>query len=171
MSKVRPDPIAVAVDNWRQAGWGSAAAGMALVTSVMRVQQLLVTQIDERLRPYGLSFARFEILRLLAFSRHAALPMGTVGRRLQVHPASVTSAVDRLERDELVLRTRSVNDGRRVMVALTPVGRSLVERATVDLNSYFESIGMSDEQIEGVVEALRDLRHSAGDIDAGESVL
>lgn len=171
MSEVRPDPIAVAVDNWRRAGWGASAAGMALVTSVMRVQQLLVTQIDERLRPFGLSFARFEILRLLAFSRHAALPMGIVGRRLQVHPASVTSAVDRLERDELVVRTRSESDGRRVMVALTPVGRSLVERATVDLNNYFESIGMSDDQLEGVVEALRNLRHSAGDIDVGESVL
>jgi len=38
----RPDPIELALTNWRRAGWGAAASGMAAVTSVMRVQQQML---------------------------------------------------------------------------------------------------------------------------------
>ena len=57
-----------------------------------------------RSRPYGLTFARFEALALLSFSRRGALPLGKIGDRLQVHPTSVTNTVNRLERDGLVRR-------------------------------------------------------------------
>ena len=41
---------------------------------------------------------------LLLFSRRGSLPMARIGERLQVHPASVTNAVDRLEAQGLVRR-------------------------------------------------------------------
>ena len=56
-----------------------------------------MARIDAVLRPHDLTFARFEVLRLLAFTRSGGLPMGRLGALLQVHPASVTSAVRRLE--------------------------------------------------------------------------
>ncbi|MEY4171474.1 MAG: hypothetical protein RLZ94_2547, partial [Actinomycetota bacterium] len=99
------DPIALAEAHWVDHGWGEAAPGMRLVTTLTRVQQLLHQRIDELLRP-DLTFARYEILMLLVFSRRGALPMSVIGSRLQVHAASVTSAVDRLERDGYVARER-----------------------------------------------------------------
>ena len=60
---------------------------MAAVTSVMRVQQLLLSRVEDILKPYGLTFAAYEALRLLAFSRRGSLPMGKMGERLMVHPA------------------------------------------------------------------------------------
>lgn len=168
MTGQRRDPIQSAVDNWRASGWGDAASGMALVTSIMRAQQLLSAEVEGQLRPHGLSFARFELLRLLAFSRKGALPMGVVGRRLQVHPASVTSAVDRLERDGHVSRRRSTADGRMVLVAIEKSGRSVVDAATQDLNDVFRSIPLMPAEVESVYEALRALRASAGDFDLGD---
>ena len=91
------DPIELARANWVRHGWDDAADGMALVTSVMRVQQVFLARIEAILRPYGLTFARYEVLRLLAFTRRGAMPVGKIGERLQVHPASVTNAVQRLE--------------------------------------------------------------------------
>ncbi|MPV88512.1 MarR family transcriptional regulator, partial [Georgenia ruanii] len=85
---------------------------MAAVTSVMRAQQLMLARIDQALRPHGLSFARYEMLRLLAFTREGRLPMASATARLQVHPASVTNTVDRLERDGLVRREPHPRDGR-----------------------------------------------------------
>ena len=90
------DPIAEAARQWRAAGWDGEADGMAFVTSVVRAQQILLARIDECLTPFGLTFARFEVLMLLSFSP-GRLPLGKIGARLQVHPASVTNAVDRLE--------------------------------------------------------------------------
>ena len=70
---------------------------MRAVTSLMRVHQLVLTELDELLRPLGLTFARYEVLVLLSFSRRGALPLGKIGERLQVHATSVTPLVKRLE--------------------------------------------------------------------------
>ncbi len=124
------DPIAEAQRQWEAHGWDDAAPGMAMVTSVMRVQQVLIGHVDRALRDLGLTFARYEVLMLLLFSRKGALPMGKVGARLQVHPASVTNVVDRLEADGLVRRVPHPSDGRTTLAEITPAGRALARRAT-----------------------------------------
>src|SRR3982750_4709145 len=70
---------------------------MVAVTSVMRAHQILLARVENALRPYDLSFARYELLRLLAFSRNGALPITKASDRLQVHVTSVTHAIRRLE--------------------------------------------------------------------------
>src|SRR5215472_8992802 len=90
------DPIAEAHRQW-SARWPEHAEHMAAVTSVMRVQQLLLALVEDILKPYGLTFAAFETLRLLAFTRTGSLPMGKMGLRLMVHPAAVTNAIRKLE--------------------------------------------------------------------------
>lgn len=136
------DPIALAEAHWVDHGWGEAAPGMRLVTTLTRVQQLLHQRIDELLRP-DLTFARYEILMLLVFSRRGALPMSVIGSRLQVHAASVTSAVDRLERDGYVARERGEGDRRQVLARITPAGRRRARAATEILNQeVFEDVGL-----------------------------
>jgi DNA-binding MarR family transcriptional regulator len=158
------DPVEEARRQWVEHGWAPAADGMAAVTSIMRAQQILLARTDEALRPLGLTFARYEVLMLLLFSRRKALPMKTVGSRLQVHPTSVTNAVSRLEQDGLVARGPHPRDGRAVLVTLTPKGRRLAERATSLLNaSVFADPGVSGRRVETLVRVLRDLRQRSGD--------
>lgn len=153
------DPIDEAVRNWRAAGWDDSADGMALVTSIMRVHQLLLARVDEVLGPLGLTFARFEVLMLLRFSRSGRLPLGKIGRRLQVHPASVTNAIDRLEARGLVTRNEHPTDRRTTLAAITPAGRELVDTAVTALNEQvFSTIAAPD-----VVRALGMLRRDSGD--------
>lgn len=157
------DPIREAQRQWIAHGWEAAADGMALVTSLVRVHQLVMERIDAALRPHDLSFARYEVLRLLAFTQGSQLPMAKLGSRLQVHPASVTSAVARLEKQGLVRRTRSAEDGRVVLAAITGEGRVAVEAATVALNTeVFEKPGIED--VRDLTTLLSQLRASAGDL-------
>ncbi len=91
MTAVQPlpfDPIARAADLWEERI--GPAGVMGAVTSVMRVQQILQSAVDTALRPHGLTFARYEALVLLFFSRRGSLPMRVMGQRLQLHPTSVT---------------------------------------------------------------------------------
>lgn len=163
---VQQDPIELARQNWIAAGWNDAADGMALVTSIMRVHQLFLAQIEALLRPVGLTFARFEVLRLLAFTRHGELPVGKIGERLQVHPASVTNAVQRLEEAGLVERRTNPNDGRSVLAAITPAGRSSVERCTRLLNDdVFATLPIPPRSAHEMLVGLRELRRRAGDFD------
>jgi DNA-binding MarR family transcriptional regulator len=157
------DPIAEARRQWVAHGWEEAAAGMAAVTTITRVQQILAGRVEEGLAHLGLSFARFEILRLLGFSRSGRLPMGKISDRLQVHPASVTSAVKRLEREGLIERVTDEDDNRVVLAALLPKGRDLLGPATHAVNRVFESIGLADRDLDALVAMLNHIRDCAGD--------
>lgn len=158
------DPIAEAHAQWVAHGWDEAADGMALMTSVVRVQQLVHERVEAALRPHGLTFARYEILRLLAFSRRRSMPMSRLGSLLQVHATSVTSAVDRLERQGLVERLRRESDRRVVLASLTAAGEELVELATADLNEeVFTSPGLPPGQVRAATQLLASLRAAHGD--------
>ena len=156
------DPIDEAARQWGKR-W-SAVDQMHAVTSLMRVQQLVLAQLDEILRPHGLTFARYEALVLLVFSRNGALPLGKMGERLQVHPTSITSIIDRLEKAGLVVRRRHPEDGRAVLAEITPAGRDLVEAATKDLVAADFALGALDpDQLRQVSAVLRPVRQAAGD--------
>jgi DNA-binding MarR family transcriptional regulator len=165
MSRRLPfDPVAEARRQWVEHGWVGAADGMAAVTSLMRAQQIVSARVEDALRPFGLTFARYEVLMLLLFSRRGALPMARIGDRLQVHPASVTNAVDRLEGQGFVRRTPHPTDRRTTLVELTDDGRAAAAKATDEHNaSVFAEPGLDAEDVERLVGVLEQLRRGAGD--------
>ena len=158
------DPIAEAHRQWVAHDWAAAAPGMAAITSIMRVHQIFIARVDEVLRPFGLTFARYETLMLLRFSRRGSLPLGKLGERLQVHAASVTNAVDRLEADGLVRRVPNPDDGRGTLAEITPKGKALVLRATRQLNKrVFVSVGLGEAKLVELFQLLANVRRGAGD--------
>ena len=161
---LRSDPIEEAHRQWTDHGWATAADGMAAVTSLVRAQQILMQRIDSVLRPLNLTFARYEILMLLSFTKAGALPMTKMGSLLQVHPTSVTSAVDRLEAQEFVKRVPHATDRRAILASITDSGRAMAETATTALNGQvFENVGITVNQVDQLRGVLRSLRANAGD--------
>ncbi len=162
--RLAADPIAEAHRQWVAHGWESAADGMAAITSLMRAHQIFLARVETVLRPFEVSFARYEVLMLLHFSKRGSLPMRTIGSRLQVHQTSVTNAVDRLEAASLVKRLPHPTDRRATLVELTRTGRVLAEKATAALNEeVFTDTGLSPRAVNDVVKTLGQLRRSAGD--------
>ncbi len=156
------DPIDEAARQWGLR-W-DAVDQMHAVTSLMRVQQLLLAELDDLLRPHGLTFARYEALVLLTFSRAGSLPLGKMGERLQVHPTSVTSIVNRLESAGHVVRRRHPRDGRAVLAEITADGRAVVEAATADLvASRFALSTVPADDLQAISALLRPVRKAAGD--------
>ena len=163
-SPLDSDPIALATDNWTAAGWGDVAEGMALVTSIMRVQQLLLGRVETTLRPFELTFARFEVLMLLTFSSRGELPVGKIGERLQVHPASVTNAVQRLAAAGLAKRSTNPVDGRSVLAVITPQGRRVALEAAAALNEQvFADVGLDPADHATTLQVLASWRQAFGD--------
>lgn len=155
------DPIAEATRQWRARGLAHADE-MAAATSIMRAQQLVGRSIDRALRPFGLTFARYEVLMLLTFSRTGSLPMTKVGDRLMVHPTGVTKLVDRLETDGLVERAPHPDDRRSVLASITPDGIALARRATDAITAI--RFGIEMDHPADLTAKLTDFRTSAGDV-------
>jgi DNA-binding MarR family transcriptional regulator len=158
------DPIIEARRRWAAHGWDDAADGMAAITSIVRGQQLFMARIDAVLRPLELTFARYEVLMLLLFSRRGSLPLNKIGARLQVHPTSVTNAVDRLERQDLIKRVPHASDRRTTLAEILPSGKDLAMRATRALNEeVFSQPGMSAADLEALIAVMQRFRQAAGD--------
>ena len=158
------DPILRAAEIWDERI--GPARTMAAVTSVMRVQQILLSAVDGALRPHGLTFARYEALVLLTFARNGRLPMRTMGERLQLHPTSVTNIVDRLQGDGLVRRMPHPTDRRATLVEITEAGAALREKATDSVTAIdFGLVGLEPEQKSQLTELLGQVRRAAGDFN------
>jgi DNA-binding MarR family transcriptional regulator len=163
------DPIAEAHRQW-STRWPAHADHMAAVTSVMRVQQILLARIEDTLQPYGLTFAAYEALQLLAFTRSGSMPMGKLGERLMVHPASVTNAIRKLEQRGFVQRHMSPDDRRVVLATITQQGRTIAHNATKLLNqANFGLQALSRDETADLATMLRNVRIGVGDIPASAS--
>lgn len=163
-SPVPFDPIDETRRQWVAHGWEGAAGNMVAVSLIMRAQQILLARAEAVLKPLGLSFSRFGFLRLLRFSKTGRLPMATASARLQVQPTTLASAVERLLKDGLVERQAHPTDGRSVLVALTPNGANVVDRATELLNEgLFGDLGLSAESVDQLNVILTEFRRAAGD--------
>src|SRR4051812_11676592 len=157
------DPIERAGEYW-ESRFGPASA-MRAATSVFRVQQILLARFDEVLRPLELTFARYEVLVLLTFSRTGELPLKVIGSRLMVHPTSVTNAIDRLGTAGYVTRRPNPADGRGVLARITDEGRDVVPAATAALTGLDFGLGdLPEAELETLFEILRRVRLGAGDV-------
>ncbi|HLF40022.1 MAG TPA: MarR family transcriptional regulator [Acidimicrobiia bacterium] len=170
MTAKRPlpfDPIDEARRHW-EGRWDRGDA-MAAATAIMRAQQIVLAAVDEALRPFGLTFARYEALVLLQFSRKGLLPLGKMGERLMIHPTSVTNIVDRLEAQGFLRRVPHPTDRRTTLAEITEGGRSVVDDATKAVTAAsFAMDGLTERELEQLIRLLRKLRLSAGDFDPAD---
>src|SRR5690242_9265879 len=99
--------------------------------------------------PVSVTVSQHRVLVLLAAEGPQAV--GTLAQQLGVNPSNATRVCDRLQRLDLVRRSRSESDGRAVHVTITQSGRRLVDAVT-------------DHRRREVSAVLREL--SPGDVDA-----
>lgn len=163
-SPLRFDPIDEARSQWSARWEPDVSNAMAAATSIMRAQQVVLAAVDGALRPFDLTFARYEGLVLLLHSRQGVLPLGKMGQRLMIHPTSVTNIIDRLEQQGLVRRLPHPTDGRTTLAELTDEGRSLAGQATLAVNRVaFGLGGLSTGDLRHLMRIIRKLRLSVGD--------
>lgn len=164
MDKPLPvDPIAEGRQLCEQ-HWGyDTAVTMVALTSVIRAEQLIITELNRILRPFQLTFSRYEALVRLSYSRHESLSLGRLSARLQVHPTSITNTIDRLEAAGLAVRVPLESDRRAMHAAITARGRQVAHNATLALQQQFRLPGLDHADLEQVTAMMSKLRQALGD--------
>lgn len=137
---------------------------MVAVTSIMRAQQILLMRLNALLEPLDLTFPRYETLMVLYYSRQGEMPLGKLSERLQVHRASVTNVIDKLEISGYVTRNGHERDRRTILARITDDGRRTAEAATEVLNgAEFAVAPLHAAACERLFTLLEPLRRDAGD--------
>lgn len=159
------DPVEASRERWVENGWADSATGMAAVVSVMRAEQIFLNRATVILRPFELTFARYQVLGMLRWA--GPLTLSAVAHRLWITPGTVTSAIDRLEAAGLCRRVSHPTDARVTLAEITPRGRRRFDGAVEKLNSeLFESVGLAQEELELLVGLIGKLRSAEGDVVA-----
>ena len=156
------DPIEEARRQWGNRGWGALEA-MSAATTITRANQVVLGQIDRTLKPFGLTFSRYEALVLLSFTRTGSLPLGKMAERLMVHSTSITNTIDRLEMDGFVRRMPHPTDRRLILAEITEDGRNIVKQATDSLVEIDFAIPSLEPQ---VVQRLADAAATARELQS-----
>ncbi|MFB7081706.1 MarR family winged helix-turn-helix transcriptional regulator [Streptomyces sp. NPDC056308] len=124
------DRIARIQSEWARERPDVDVSPLGVIGRLHRLAGMLTEQLCVVYRRFGLSEGEFDVLAAL---RRAGEPFERAPGELAVHTMVTTGAmtkrIDRLERDGLVTRRRSAGDGRGRVVALTPAGRELIDRA------------------------------------------
>ncbi|HEY6290985.1 MAG TPA: MarR family transcriptional regulator [Terriglobia bacterium] len=96
--------------------------------NLVRTADALTRSSEQLLRPHGLTFTQYNVLRILRGAGEAGASCSQIGERMITTEPDVTRLLDRLERCRWIRRERGTIDRRRVTTRITPQGRKLLKR-------------------------------------------
>ena len=102
----------------------ATTTGPSLWVVLARAYGSMAAFVESRVAAEGLCLSDFMVLEVLL--HRGPLPISSIGARVLLANASMTSAVDRLEARTFVERQSSAGDRRARIVALTPQGRKFI---------------------------------------------
>ena len=110
----------------------------------------------------GLTYPQY--LVMLVLWERDGVPLKDIGERLFLDSGTLTPLLKRLEAAELLKRTRSIEDERQVLIALTSKGQALKEKARAVPEGILASSACSLAELSSIrndVVALRDRLNAA----------
>ena len=110
----------------------------------------------------GLTYPQY--LVMLVLWERDGVPLRDIGERLFLDSGTLTPLLKRLEAADLVKRTRSTEDERQVLIALTPQGQALREKARAVPQAILASSACSLAELSAMKNdliALRDKLNAA----------
>jgi MarR family 2-MHQ and catechol resistance regulon transcriptional repressor len=122
----------------------------------------LATRAEHSLNLAGTSLGDSEFRVLEVLLHQGSLPVNTIGPKVWLTPGSISVAVDRLEKKELVKR-RNTDDRRVRLVALTAKGRALITKTFREHAAAMEEVAgtLSQEERLMLLQLLKKLGKGA----------
>ena len=128
-------------------GFASACPEPLLLYLVKQVELAARARLDDIVRTAGLTALQYTALTVL--ERHHDMTSAQLARNSFVTAQSMADMISILEKRGLIERRRDVSDRRRLLVALTPAGRALLDQyreAVAELESNMVA-GLSPTEV------------------------
>lgn len=93
---------------------------------VKRVRSMLSAAVEREIADHDVTYEQWGVLLMIL--THRGETAAVLSRGLECDTGSMTRMLDRLEAKDLIIRTRSTDDRRRVQLELTASGKRQAER-------------------------------------------
>lgn len=129
--------------------------------NIWRTAEVLFRAMGEPLKPYGLTLTQYNALRVLRGAEPEGLTCRSLGERMISHDPDVTRLLDRLAKQGLIARRRSVRDRRVVTTRITPAGLALMARLDGPMPQVPRRMldHLGEAQLRGVIRLLEQARN------------
>jgi DNA-binding MarR family transcriptional regulator len=128
--------------------------------SVVRTASALTDQVEDLLKPYGISSTQYNVLRILRGAGDEGLCRNELRDRMLTRMPDMTRLLDRMEEAGLVTRARERDDRRMVLTRITARGLELLgelDRPVTELHRD-QLARLTDEQLRSLIDLLRVVR-------------
>jgi MarR family transcriptional regulator, organic hydroperoxide resistance regulator len=128
--------------------------------NLQRTAGILLGDIQELLKPHGLSSPQYNVLRILRGAGPGGLPSGEIGERMVTRDPDVTRLIDRMMKSGWVVRHRGTSDRRVVRVSITEKGLEILSQLDDPVREAHERQfrSLNKEQISVLISLLETLR-------------
>ena len=104
--------------------------------SLLRTADALQTQVEARLKEFGLTGTQYNALRILRGAGKEGLPCREIGERMITRDPDITRLLDRLENRGFVQRMRAEHDRRVIYGKITAAGLKLLREMDGPLEKF-----------------------------------
>jgi DNA-binding MarR family transcriptional regulator len=101
---------------------------------IQRAAVQFLGEVEELLRPVGLSPSQYNVLRILRGAGDEGIACSKIAERMISRDPDMTRLLDRLEKRGLVTRARHSSDRRVIRTQITEVGLALLKRLDRPIN-------------------------------------
>ena len=124
--------------------------------NVLRTSSALTDDLDELLRPYGITTTQYNVLRILRGSGADGLCRNELRDRMLTRMPDMTRLLDRMEESGWVTRAREREDRRMVLTRITDAGLELLKELDVPVNDLHRKqlSSLTDAQLRSLIDLL-----------------
>jgi len=132
-----------------------------VLMAVVRVSEQFKKDSSAIFVNYGLTFAQYNVLRVLDASENGENTITNVSRIMLVSGANMTGIAKRLEKNEFIIRKSDPKDERITLLEITPKGRlslkDICEEKDENLSKYMRrfSANEKDQMLTRLKQILR----------------
>lgn len=137
-----------------------ASAEQELMVNLLFTAKQLEGRIGQLLKPYGLSHAQYNVLRILKGQKGEALSVKAIASRMMDRNSNVSRLIDKLLKNAWVERVSCPADRRQVDVRILPKGLNLIKEIGIEFNRKgMDQAAMNEVQLQALSKALDEYRN------------
>jgi DNA-binding MarR family transcriptional regulator len=107
--------------------------------NILRTSEVLYERLNATLKKLDLTFTQYNVLRILRGADAQGVTCSQLAERMIVRDPDVTRMLDRLEKRELVQRSRSEKDRRQLIVTISDAGSERLKEADQPVREAMEA--------------------------------
>ena len=130
------------------------------VLSILRTAALIEHRLGEVLKPYGITGAQHNVLRILRGAGDKGLCGREIGERMIARVPDVPRMLERMEAMNLISRKRDQEDRRNVTARISAKGLDLLGKVEplLDREERLRLANLTSSQIQGITSGLAAVR-------------